>query len=59
MGVTIFFVTSGFLLYLPFVPARLGAEPDLTGPYAWRRFLRLVPAYWVALTVIALVLSRR
>jgi peptidoglycan/LPS O-acetylase OafA/YrhL len=59
MGVTIFFVISGFLLYRPFVRARLRAEPGpLTGAYAWRRFLRLVPAYWVALTVIALVLSR-
>src|SRR5215218_9464274 len=59
MGVTVFFVISGFLLYRPFVRAHLRAEPaPMTGPYAWRRFRRIVPAYWLALTVIALVLSR-
>jgi peptidoglycan/LPS O-acetylase OafA/YrhL len=55
VGVAIFFLISGLLLYRPFVKARLsdGRAPD-TGPYAWRRFLRIVPAYWVALTVAAL-----
>jgi peptidoglycan/LPS O-acetylase OafA/YrhL len=57
-GVTLFFVVSGFLLYRPFVAARLaGDPPPSTGAYAWRRFLRIVPAYWVALTVVALWLS--
>lgn len=56
VGVTIFFVISGFLLYRPFALRRLeGREGPATGAYAWRRFLRIVPAYWVALTVIALV----
>ena len=56
VGVQIFFVISGFLLYRPFARARLeGADRPATGPYAWRRFLRIVPAYWVALTVIAWV----
>jgi peptidoglycan/LPS O-acetylase OafA/YrhL len=57
-GVTVFFVISGFLLYRPFVQARLagGLQPS-TGAYAWRRFLRIVPAYWVALTVIGIWLS--
>jgi len=51
----IFFVISGFLLYRPFVKARVLDEPPIsTGAYAWRRFLRIVPAFWVALTVIAL-----
>jgi peptidoglycan/LPS O-acetylase OafA/YrhL len=55
VGVTVFFLISGFLLYRPFVRARLQEEePPHTGAYAWRRFLRIVPAYWVALTVIAL-----
>jgi len=54
-GVAIFFVISGCLLYRPFVRARLdGAPAPATGPYAWRRFLRIVPAYWVALTLITL-----
>ena len=52
-GVTIFFLLSGFLLYRPFVAARPGAR---CGDYAVRRFLRIVPAYWVALTVAAIVL---
>jgi peptidoglycan/LPS O-acetylase OafA/YrhL len=56
VGVQIFFVISGFLLYRPFARARLeGRGRPATGPYAWRRFLRIVPAYWVALTVIAWV----
>jgi peptidoglycan/LPS O-acetylase OafA/YrhL len=56
VGVTIFFLISGFLLYRPFVRARLADErqPSTTA-YAWRRFLRIVPAYWVALTIIAYV----
>ena len=58
VGVTVFFVISGFLLYRPFVAARLasGGFPRV-GAYAWRRVLRIVPAYWVALTVVALALG--
>jgi peptidoglycan/LPS O-acetylase OafA/YrhL len=37
------------------VLARLSGRPaPATGPYAWRRFLRIAPAYWLALTVTAL-----
>jgi peptidoglycan/LPS O-acetylase OafA/YrhL len=58
VGVTVFFMISGFLLYRPFVRARLNAqEPPHVGAYAWRRFLRIVPAFWVALTVVAVWLS--
>jgi peptidoglycan/LPS O-acetylase OafA/YrhL len=58
VGVPLFFVISGFLLYRPFVVARLNGDPQpRTGVYAWRRFLRIVPAYWVALTVVALWLG--
>jgi peptidoglycan/LPS O-acetylase OafA/YrhL len=58
VGVYIFFVVSGFLLYRPFVRARLrtGHAPA-TRAYAWRRLLRIGPAYWVALTVVALWLG--
>jgi peptidoglycan/LPS O-acetylase OafA/YrhL len=57
-GVAVFFVISGFLLYRPFVRARFEDEPaPALGPYALRRFLRIVPAYWLALTVIAVWLS--
>jgi peptidoglycan/LPS O-acetylase OafA/YrhL len=55
VGVTIFFLISGFLLYRPFVAAHLEGKP---GPrvrdYARRRVLRIVPAYWLALTVLAI-----
>jgi peptidoglycan/LPS O-acetylase OafA/YrhL len=55
VGVTVFFLISGFLLYRPFVRARVHEEEGPhTGAYAWRRFLRIAPAYWVALTLIAL-----
>ena len=58
VGVAIFFVISGFLLYRPFAAARAaGTSPPQTGPYAWRRALRIVPAYWLALTVSALALG--
>ena len=58
VGVAIFFAISGFLLYRPFVVARIrGVAAPAAGPYAWRRFLRIVPAYWVALTAIALWLG--
>lgn len=53
-GLQIFFAVSGFLLYRPFVRARLLDKPSpLVRAYAWRRFLRIAPAYWVALTLIA------
>src|SRR4051794_1356756 len=58
VGVYIFFVISGFLLYRPFVRARLSGSPaPATGAYAWRRLLRIGPAYWIALTLVALWLG--
>lgn len=57
LGVTIFFMLSGFLLYRPFVVARLAGLPQGdVATYARRRILRILPAYWVALTIIAFVL---
>jgi len=59
IGVAIFFVISGFLLYRPFVAARFaGRSGPRIGPYFWRRALRIFPAYWVALTVVVFVLDR-
>ncbi len=54
VGVTIFFVLSGFLLYRPYVMARLADRdgPAIAG-YLRRRVLRILPAYWLALTVLA------
>jgi peptidoglycan/LPS O-acetylase OafA/YrhL len=57
-GVSVFFVISAFLLYRPFVKARFEGRPaPSVGAYAWRRFLRIVPAYWLALTIVAIWLS--
>ena len=53
-GVPIFFVLSGFLLYRPFAAARADATPRPSlGGYGLRRLARVVPAYWVALAVLA------
>jgi peptidoglycan/LPS O-acetylase OafA/YrhL len=52
-GVALFFVLSGFLLYRPFVSARLEerAAPSARR-YLRRRLLRILPAFWVALLVM-------
>ncbi|WP_426572992.1 acyltransferase family protein [Aquihabitans sp. McL0605] len=50
-GVAVFFVLSGFLIYRPFVAAHVAGRPaQRTLSFWWRRVLRIVPAYWVALT---------
>jgi peptidoglycan/LPS O-acetylase OafA/YrhL len=55
-GVAIFFVLSGFLLYRPFVAARLdGRDGPRIARYARRRALRILPGYWTALVLIALL----
>jgi peptidoglycan/LPS O-acetylase OafA/YrhL len=58
IGVAIFFLVSGFLLYRPFAAAHLDRRPapDVRS-YARRRLLRILPAYWAALTVGAFVLN--
>lgn len=49
-----FFVISGFLLYRPFVSARAAGRPrPATRTYLRRRAFRIVPAYWVILTALA------
>jgi peptidoglycan/LPS O-acetylase OafA/YrhL len=54
-SVRVFFMISAFLLYRPWVRARLADwEPPSAAAFGWRRFLRIAPAYWLALTVIAL-----
>jgi peptidoglycan/LPS O-acetylase OafA/YrhL len=59
VGVTIFFVISGFLLYRPFVAARLEGRPAPSPlGYARRRALRIVPGYWVELTALAVFLTK-
>jgi peptidoglycan/LPS O-acetylase OafA/YrhL len=54
VGVSIFFVLSGFLLFRPYFNAELtGAPRPRLTDFARRRVLRIVPAYWLALTVLA------
>jgi peptidoglycan/LPS O-acetylase OafA/YrhL len=55
VGVLVFYAISGFLLYRPFVLAHSGgraAPRPLV--FARRRLLRILPAYWVALTVLSI-----
>jgi peptidoglycan/LPS O-acetylase OafA/YrhL len=56
VGVAIFFLISGFLLYRPFIAHRGGgaAAPSVV-QYAKRRLLRIYPAYWLVLTVLVIV----
>lgn len=53
-GVWLFFVLSGFLLFLPYVRAMLTDHslPSATNFYR-RRALRILPAYWVCLLIVA------
>lgn len=46
-GVDLFFVLSGFIILL--VHHRDIERPQRLGRYAWRRFARVWPLYWVAL----------
>lgn len=56
-GVAVFFLISGFLLYRPFVVARLASARCPRARAFWiRRILRIVPAYWVALFVSTQIL---
>ncbi len=49
----LFFFISGFLLYRAFVAGNFaGRDPMPVGAFWWRRLLRVVPAYWLALTVL-------
>jgi len=56
VGVAIFFVLSGFLLFRPHVAAAVARRPGPSvGRYYWKRFLRIYPVYALAV-VIALAL---
>jgi peptidoglycan/LPS O-acetylase OafA/YrhL len=57
LGVTLFFSLSGFLLYQPFVAAALSGSPfPRVGTYFRNRALRILPAYWVILVAVGVVL---
>jgi peptidoglycan/LPS O-acetylase OafA/YrhL len=58
IGVAIFFLISGFLLYRPFIVNHLAERPrPATGAYLRRRFLRIFPAYWAALVLISVFIG--
>ncbi len=53
LAVAVFFLLSGFLLYRPYVLAHFDdGPPDDWRRFLWRRALRILPAYWVALTAL-------
>lgn len=52
-GVDLFFVLSGFLLFLPFVRAMLDGRPlPSARRFYRRRALRILPAYWACLAIM-------
>jgi peptidoglycan/LPS O-acetylase OafA/YrhL len=54
VGVMVFFGISGFLIYRPFVAAREAGRKATPLHRFWRRrALRILPAYWAALTALA------
>jgi peptidoglycan/LPS O-acetylase OafA/YrhL len=58
VGVAVFFLISGFLLYRPFVAAHLdGGSRPAPASFFKRRFLRIFPAYWLATTAVVYVFS--
>jgi peptidoglycan/LPS O-acetylase OafA/YrhL len=59
VGVAIFFVISGFLLFRPFVARQLeDKSPVRLRTYLRRRVLRVIPGYWFALTACVVVLGQ-
>lgn len=58
IGLVLFFVLSGFLLFRPWVAATLGDRPRAPrlGTYAIHRIGRIVPAYYLAIVGSALLL---
>jgi peptidoglycan/LPS O-acetylase OafA/YrhL len=59
VGVAIFFVISGFLLFRPLVARQLEDKPPVRmRTYLRRRLLRVVPGYWFALTACVVVLGQ-
>ena len=59
VGVGVFFVISGFLLYRPWVLAHRDGRPGpALGRFLVRRALRILPLYWVALAFTLLLVPR-
>jgi peptidoglycan/LPS O-acetylase OafA/YrhL len=56
-GVTLFFLLSGFLLSRQFLTDTTRLSPRRVGKFWWRRALRILPAYWLAIAVTLWLLS--
>ena len=55
-GVQLFFVLSGFLLFLPYARAMLNRQPlPDTRKFYVRRALRILPAYWASVLILYLL----
>lgn len=55
VGVTVFFVISGFLLYRPYaLAADRGRPRPNAGRFYRHRTVRVLPGYWLALTLLAI-----
>lgn len=58
IGVEVFFVISGFLLYRPFAVDHFGGRPALPLKSFWaRRLKRIIPAFWVAFIVVSYLMK--
>lgn len=59
-GVAVFFVISGFLLFRPWLRSAVtpSRAPQSLRTYAWRRVLRILPAYWLAVALCLLLLPQ-
>jgi peptidoglycan/LPS O-acetylase OafA/YrhL len=54
IGVSVFFIISGFLLYRPFAATHFGLSRHPGTRTFWgRRLKRIIPAYWLAFIVIS------
>ncbi|MEI7890108.1 MAG: acyltransferase, partial [Actinomycetes bacterium] len=59
VGVPLFYCISGLLLFRPFARSLIqGEERPSTRDYGRHRLFRIVPAYWLALPLVAVVLGR-
>jgi peptidoglycan/LPS O-acetylase OafA/YrhL len=60
LGVELFFALSGFCMFYPFARARFtGGAPPSWASYAYRRAIKILPSYLLALTVFALAYAHR
>jgi peptidoglycan/LPS O-acetylase OafA/YrhL len=60
LGVEMFFALSGFCMFYPFARARVFGTPAPTWTtYGYRRAIKIVPSYVIALTAFALLYEHR